>query len=91
MATLFIPDKTYSGAEAGKWTKEISDTLNREIRDLNMGNYKHVVQVLIGQQTGAGCKYISRALWDAVCDHQVVEQLVNPSLFCIVAVFGIYY
>lgn len=55
-----------------------------------MHQYKHVVQVMIGQQTGAGCKFISRALWDELCDHQISEQLVNASLFCIVAVFGIY-
>lgn len=85
-----LADKTYSGTEAGKWTKEISDGINREIKALNMDEYKHVVQVMIGQQTGAGCKYISKALWDVVCDHEVSEQLVNSSLFCIVAVFGIY-
>lgn len=56
-----------------------------------MDKYKHVVQVMIGQQTGAGCKYITRALWDVICDQQMSEQLVNASLFCIVAVFGIYF
>lgn len=55
-----------------------------------MDQFKHVVQVIIGQQTGAGCKYIARAVWDVECDHQVTEQLVNAHLFCIVAVFGSY-
>lgn len=87
---FFSADKTYSGDDAGKWTKEISDTINREIKELNMDQYKHVVQVMIGQQTGAGCKYIARAVWDVECDHQVTEQLVNAHLFCIVAVFGSY-
>ena len=55
-----------------------------------MDKYKHVVQVVLGQQTGAGCNYIARAIWDVECDHKVVEQLVNAHLFCIVAVFGIF-
>lgn len=56
-----------------------------------MENYKHVVQVIIGQQTGAGCNYIAKALWNTVSDHQISEQFINGSLFCIAAVFGIYY
>jgi tctex1 domain-containing protein 2 len=55
-----------------------------------MTRYKHVVQVIIGQQLGAGCKYIARCRWDAECDNQAQSTFTTPSLFCIVTVFGIY-
>lgn len=57
---------------------------------MDMPRYKHVVQVHIGQQTGAGCKYIARCLWDAESDNHIEQVFTNASLFCVVTVFGIY-
>ncbi|XP_055702545.1 dynein light chain Tctex-type protein 2B-like isoform X2 [Phlebotomus papatasi] len=83
-------DKTYSKEDAAIWTKQISQEVGSKIMELKMKRYKHVVQVTLGQQLGAGCKYIARCRWDAESDSQVSNVFTNSSLFCIVTVFGVY-
>uniref|UniRef100_A0A1B0DBY6 Uncharacterized protein n=1 Tax=Phlebotomus papatasi TaxID=29031 RepID=A0A1B0DBY6_PHLPP len=48
-------DKTYSKEDAAIWTKQISQEVGSKIMELKMKRYKHVVQVTLGQQLGAGC------------------------------------
>ncbi|XP_055695081.1 dynein light chain Tctex-type protein 2B [Lutzomyia longipalpis] len=88
--TSILTDKIYSKEEVPVWTKQIADDVSNKIVDLKMKRYKHVVTVTLGQQLGAGCKYISRCRWDAECDSQVSDVFTNSSLFCVVTVFGVY-
>lgn len=55
-----------------------------------MTRYKHIVQVIIAQQAGAGCKYIAKCRWDAQCDVQISNIYTNETIACIATVFGIY-
>lgn len=55
-----------------------------------MARYRHVVQVMLAQQNGAGCKYLARCRWDAECDSQVSAFFSNETLVCVVTVFGVY-
>lgn len=86
-----VVGKTYSAAKAAEWTRNIADDINLKIKDLDMHRYKHIVQVTVGQQNGAGCRSTARCRWDAECDSMVSESFTNETLFCIVAVFGIYF
>lgn len=72
------------------WTKQIADQINGRIKDLSMRRYKHIVQVMLSQQTGAGSKYIARCVWDAECDSQISDYFTNENIVCVVSVFGVY-
>lgn len=50
-----------------------------------------MVQVVIGQQLGAGFKMIGRCRWDSECDNQTSCTFSNSTLFCVVTVFGVYF
>ena len=85
-----LAGKSYSQTEAATWTKQISDEISRSVQDLNVPRYKHVVQVMMAQKTGAGCRYIARCRWDAECDSKISKYFTNDSIICVVTVFGIY-
>ncbi|KAL5291829.1 hypothetical protein ACFFRR_010919 [Megaselia abdita] len=85
-----LKGKTYSSGDAATWTKTIADQVNHALKDLTMTRYKHVVQVVIGQQIGSGYKYAACCRWDAECDSQTSEVFSNASLFCVCTVFGVY-
>lgn len=65
--------------------------MSTRVKELGMRRYKHVVQVMIGNQLGAGCKFIARCRWDADCDNQASQVFTNATIFCIVTVFGTYH
>ncbi|XP_033166494.1 tctex1 domain-containing protein 2 [Drosophila mauritiana] len=86
-----LKDKTYDKDVAKKWTSEIADEVNQQIASSSkVKRYKHVVQVMLGQELGAGATYNSRCCWDCDCDTSVSEVFSNTSLFCVCTVFGTY-
>ncbi|EDS40672.1 dynein light chain [Culex quinquefasciatus] len=85
-----LSGQTYTALDAARWTKSLADEISLKVKDLEMKRYKHVVQVVLGQQLGAGCKYIARCRWDAECDNQTSAEFKNATIFCIVTVFGLY-
>lgn len=87
---LFFLGKIYSQTESSKWTTYLADETSTRIKNLYMKRYKHIVQVTLGQQTGAGCRYIARCKWDAESDAQISEYFTNETIFCVIVVFGIY-
>lgn len=68
---MFTAGKQYQSTQIGEWTGKISDTISTQLKELNMRRYKHIVQVVIVQQTGAGCKYDASKLID------ISSQLAN--------------
>lgn len=86
-----ITGKTYNSEEVKNWTRDIADSINAAIKDrLVMPRYKYVVQVMLGQQLGAGCHYYCKCCWDAESDSQTSDVFTNTSLFCVTTVFGVY-
>ncbi|KAJ6635458.1 Dynein light chain Tctex-type protein 2B [Pseudolycoriella hygida] len=85
-----IAGKQYEASHIQEWTHKICDTINSRVKELNMRRFKHVVQVVIVQQTGAGCRYIARCRWDAETDAQVSNYFTNESIVCVVTVFAVY-
>ncbi|XP_016973731.1 LOW QUALITY PROTEIN: dynein light chain Tctex-type protein 2B [Drosophila rhopaloa] len=86
-----LKDKTYDKEVAKTWTSEIADEVNQQIASSSkVKRYKHVVQVVLGQELGAGATYGSRCCWDCDCDTTVTEVFRNTSLFCVCSVFGTY-
>ncbi|BFF92748.1 tctex1 domain-containing protein 2 [Drosophila madeirensis] len=86
-----LKDKTYDKDVAKTWTLEIADEVNQKIAsNPKVRRYKHVVQVMLGQELGAGGFYNSRCCWDCDCDTSVSEVFTNTSIFCVCTVFGTY-
>ncbi|XP_011294493.2 dynein light chain Tctex-type protein 2B [Musca domestica] len=86
-----LQGKAYNVEEVSQWTKDITDTINTTIRNkLVMPRYKYIVQVMLGQQLGAGCHYYAKCCWDAESDSQISDVFSNTSLFCVCTVFGVY-
>lgn len=85
-----LKGKTYTSGEVTTWTKDIADQVNHALKDLAMFRYKHVVQVVLGQQLGSGYKFAACCRWDSECDSQTSEVFSNASLFCVCTVFGVY-
>ncbi|XP_075147040.1 dynein light chain Tctex-type protein 2B [Haematobia irritans] len=86
-----LQGKTYNADDVRQWTKDIADTINTTIRSrLIMPRYKYVVQVMLGQQLGAGCHYYAKCCWDAESDSQTSDIFNNASIFCVCTVFGVY-
>lgn len=76
--------------EVSNWCRQIVNDINNRVKALEIPRYKHVVQIMLAEQTGAGCRYIARCVWDAGCDSKISEQYKSESIICIVTVFGIY-
>lgn len=48
--------KEYASTEVGNWCRLIVNDINRRIKELEIPRYKHIVQIMLSEQTGAGCR-----------------------------------
>ncbi|XP_068143094.1 dynein light chain Tctex-type protein 2B [Drosophila tropicalis] len=86
-----LDGKTYTAGEAVKWTRDVADDVNLRMKGAcHQTRYKHVVNVMIYQQTGAGCFYGARAIWDVNSDDYFTMSYDGGSFVCIVTLFGCY-
>ncbi|KDR18945.1 tctex1 domain-containing protein 2-like isoform X2 [Zootermopsis nevadensis] len=83
--------KKYTVEDAEMWTKNIATSVRNKVKELGFKRYKYVVQVVLGEQHGAGIKIGSRCLWDADTDHYASDVFINESIFCMTVVFAIYF
>lgn len=80
----------YHADNTSTWAKEISDEIKMKLKEENWERYKFIVQVLIGEQRGAGVKMGCRGFWDIKTDNFAQEEFSNESIFCIAVAFGMY-
>ncbi|XP_037721288.1 tctex1 domain-containing protein 2 [Drosophila subpulchrella] len=86
-----LGNKNYVQSEALKWTRDVADEINLKMKGRgSCPRFKHVVNVMLYQQTGAGCFYGARAIWDELSDDYVSYTYDGGSFICIAAVFGCY-
>ncbi|KAH8324935.1 hypothetical protein KR074_009436, partial [Drosophila pseudoananassae] len=86
-----LANKTYNPTDARKLARDVADEINMKMKgDGSCPRYKHVVNVMLYQQTGAGCFYGARAIWDPLADDYMSYTLDNGSFVCIATVFGCY-
>lgn len=81
----------YNQEKVSVWCKEIVNEINKRLRELDVPRYKHVVQVMLLPQNGAGCRFIARCRWDASCDNKISEVYKSKTMSCIVSVYTIYH
>ncbi|RUS91112.1 hypothetical protein EGW08_001137 [Elysia chlorotica] len=85
-----LTGKSYNAEETTSWTKDISETIKKRLKDMGHERYKFVVQVVIGEQRGEGVKMGCRCFWDSDTDNYAQDIFMNESLFCVAAAYGIF-
>eukprot|EP00741_Cyanophora_paradoxa_P010440 tig00000037_g10095.t1 len=80
----------YNAENMSQWTREISDEIKNKLKEFELGRYKYVVQVVIGEQRGEGVRMACRCFWDSNTDNYAQDVFMNESLFCVAAAFGVY-
>ncbi|XP_043272969.1 dynein light chain Tctex-type protein 2B-like [Venturia canescens] len=83
--------KTYSSEDASAWSKGIADTIKTKVKELQFKRYKYIVNVVLGEQKGAGLKIGTRCIWDAEADSYAYDNFVNDTIFCVASVYAVYY
>lgn len=85
--------REYRANEAVLLSKEISREVLAYLKTTvpQYPNYKYVVQTVVGQVRGQGCRIASRCLWDKESDSSVSVTYQTSSMFITVMVFGCYY
>ncbi|XP_076752366.1 dynein light chain Tctex-type protein 2B [Xylocopa sonorina] len=83
--------KTYDAQEAVRWINDIADTIKEKVKELNFKRYKYVVNVVLGEQHGAGVKMGTRCIWDAEADAYAYDSFLNDTIFCVATVYAVYF
>ncbi|CAH0389788.1 unnamed protein product [Bemisia tabaci] len=86
-----LKGKTYDVAAAGQWSEEIAVMIKDRVKELNYTRYKLMVQVVLGEQRGAGVVTATRCLWDADSDSYSSEIFTNDTIFCMAVVYGVFF
>ncbi|XP_025990045.2 dynein light chain Tctex-type protein 2B isoform X2 [Solenopsis invicta] len=86
-----LATKSYDAQAAAQWTKDIADIIERKIKDLQFKRYKYIVNVVLGQQHGAGVKIGTRCIWDAEADTYAYDSFINDTIFCVAIVYAVYF
>ncbi|KAH0569045.1 dynein light chain Tctex-type protein 2B-like isoform X1 [Cotesia glomerata] len=86
-----LSSKVYNVQDANKWGKEISDIIKNKVKELNFRQYKYIVNVVLGEQRGAGVKIGTRCLWDAEADDYAHGNFLNETIFCVACVYAVFF
>lgn len=63
LINYFSTGKEYASKEVAEWCRQIVNDINRRVKALDIPRYRHIVQVMLAEQTGAGSRYIARCHW----------------------------
>ncbi|XP_030570118.1 tctex1 domain-containing protein 2 [Drosophila novamexicana] len=86
-----LKGKTYVAGDAVKWVRDVADTINSKMKGYCLQQrYKHVINVSIYQQNGAGFFHGFRAVWDTLSDDYLRNTFDAGTFVCIVVIFGCY-
>eukprot|EP00471_Norrisiella_sphaerica_P000025 CAMPEP_0184479770 /NCGR_PEP_ID=MMETSP0113_2-20130426/1362_1 /TAXON_ID=91329 /ORGANISM="Norrisiella sphaerica, Strain BC52" /LENGTH=121 /DNA_ID=CAMNT_0026857917 /DNA_START=228 /DNA_END=590 /DNA_ORIENTATION=+ len=70
-----------SGEASNKLTKHIAQAVKERLKELPMDRYKIAVQVVLGENRGAGVRMGCRCFWDAQTDRLAKEEFSNEELW----------
>ncbi|XP_044013367.1 dynein light chain Tctex-type protein 2B-like isoform X2 [Aphidius gifuensis] len=76
-----LSTKKYNIEEVNIWIKMIADTIRNKVK----------VNVVIGEQRGAGVKMGNRCLWDAEADSYAHGNYSNETMFCVACVYAVFF
>ncbi|KAJ8031250.1 Tctex1 domain-containing protein 2 [Holothuria leucospilota] len=86
-----LAEKSYNAEETTALCKHLSNEIKGKLKELKLDRYKFVVQVVIGEQRGEGVKMGCKCFWDSDTDNCAQDIFMNDSMFCVAAVFGVFF
>ncbi|XP_046391927.1 dynein light chain Tctex-type protein 2B-like [Ischnura elegans] len=85
-----LAGKVYAETDPSLLSSSIAQRVKRKVMELGFPRYKYVVQVILGEQLGAGVRTGTRCLWDADCDNYASDVYIGDSIFCMAVVFAFF-
>ncbi|KAM8974380.1 dynein light chain Tctex-type 5-like isoform 2-T2 [Pelodytes ibericus] len=86
-----IGEMTYDTARAPSLVKEISEEVKSLVKQVLPARYKAVCLVNLGERGQEDIIMVSRCLWDSYSDSYVAHVYQSASVFCVVAVYAVYF
>ena len=83
-----LQKRVYNAKEVQTWVNSISESVIKKLTDLNK-NFKFMVTCIIMQKNDSGLNVASTCYWNSQIDGYCTVKWENPSMFCIVNIFGI--
>ena len=80
----------YDPKTASIVSKELSELIKENVKQLNYTRYKIIVQVTLGQKRGQCTRVTSRCLWDVNTDNFATDYAETQSCFCSAQVYALY-
>lgn len=84
----FLTGKEYNQDEVQNWTAQLSEDIVKTLKSLS-SNFKFCVTCVILQKGDAGMHISTTCYWDSNVDGSVAIKCENPSMYCIVNIFGV--
>jgi len=85
-----LTDQKYSDATVEELSKTLADAVRKQLIELNLPQYKYLIEVIIGEQRGQGARVHTGCCWDLDTDTQVSHFFQNDSLFCEMIIFALF-
>ncbi|KAK6188710.1 hypothetical protein SNE40_004836 [Patella caerulea] len=68
----------------------LSDDIKDQVKRLNFGRHKIVVNIVLGERKEQGVMVCSRCAWDVKTDTFATYTYKNKTMFCTASVYGVY-
>ncbi|KAF9895968.1 hypothetical protein BX616_008434, partial [Lobosporangium transversale] len=77
-----LQNKVYRADEGQQLSKTIAEEIKQKLIELDLGRYKYVVNVVLGENLGGGARMDARCHWDQESDGSAQAFFTNDSLWC---------
>ncbi len=87
-----MSDKRYDAKLCKEMAQDLAAKIMDKVKALEIRRYKYVVTVSIGSVQGdpPGLRMCSRCLWNKNTDSSVTVNYMNPSLYVVVIIYGLF-
>ncbi|KAF9577082.1 Tctex1 domain-containing protein 2 [Lunasporangiospora selenospora] len=86
-----LQHKTYNPESTLTLSKTIAEEIKAKLIELDLGRYKYVVNVVIGENLGGGARMDAQCHWDQESDGSAQAFFSNDSLWCAAVAFAVFY
>ncbi|KAF0513787.1 Tctex1 domain-containing protein 2 [Gigaspora margarita] len=91
IASQRLNNALYDKDQAPGWANEISREIKQKLIELDLKQYKYVVNVTIMENKAAGARIQLACSWDMDTDNVAYETFKNDSIVCVIMAFGVYF
>ncbi|CAI2162933.1 4356_t:CDS:2 [Funneliformis geosporum] len=86
-----LNDALYDKDQAPGWAREISQEIKQKLLELDLNQYKYIVNVTIMENRSAGTRIQCSCAWDRDTDSVAHETFKNDTIVCTIMAFGVYF